>query len=61
MIVLDNPIYGHQDIVENNLKAPFVLGNIGNKELIKKILSGKHTKTTVRKFQLLFILLHMPM
>ena len=49
VIVLDNLIYGHQDIVEKNLKVPFIFGNIGNKELIKKILSGNHPKTNGKK------------
>ena len=49
VVVLDNLIYGHQAIVENTLKVPFILGNIGNKELIKKILSGNHPKTNGNK------------
>ena len=49
VIVLDNLVYGHQDIVEKTLKAPLIKGNIGNKELISKILSGNHPKTNGEK------------
>ncbi|MBO8240547.1 UDP-glucose 4-epimerase GalE [Prochlorococcus marinus XMU1412] len=49
VVVLDNLIYGHKKIVENVLKVPLIVGDIGNKELITQILSGKHPKTNGKK------------
>ena len=49
VVVLDNLVYGHKKIVENILKVPFIEGNIGNKKLISRILSGKHPKTNGEK------------
>ena len=49
VVVLDNLIYGHKEIVENILKAPLIIGDIGNKKLIRQILNGKHPKTNGEK------------
>ena len=44
-IVIDNLVYGHRHIVEDILKIPFVFGQIGNKKLLEKLLSGNHELT----------------
>ena len=45
VVVLDNLIHGHKQIIEKVLKVPLVIGDIADTELIKKILSGKHEST----------------
>lgn len=37
VLVLDNFVYGHKDIVENALKVPYVEGDIGDKDLLRSI------------------------
>ena len=49
VVVLDNLVYGHKEIVEKILKVPLIIGDIGNKELVKKIISGQHPKTNGEK------------
>ena len=49
VVVLDNLVYGHKEIVEKILKVPLIIGDIGNKELVMKILSGQHPKTNGKK------------
>ena len=49
VVVLDNLVYGHKEIVEKTLKVPLIIGDIGNKELVMKILSGQHPKTNGKK------------
>ena len=44
-IVLDNLVYGHKKIVEDVLGVPLVIGQVGDKQLIKKLLSGEHPST----------------
>ena len=41
-LVLDNLKYGHKDILENVLKVPYIVGQIGDKKLLNLILSGNH-------------------
>ena len=55
VIVLDNLICGHKKIVEETLKVPLIIGDIGNKKLVKSILSGKHPKTNGEK---VFAIIH---
>ncbi len=45
VVVLDNLIHGHKEIVEKILKVPLVIGDIGDTELVNKILTGKHEST----------------
>ena len=45
VIVLDNLIHGHKKIIEKVLKVPLIVGDIGNSELVYKILSGRHKST----------------
>ena len=45
VIVLDNLIHGHKKIIEKVLKVPLIVGDIGNYELVYKILSGRHEST----------------
>ena len=44
-VVLDNLIYGHRKIVEDVLGVPLVIGQVGDKQLLKKLLSGDHPTT----------------
>ncbi len=41
-LVLDNFRYGNRDILENVLRVPYVVGQIGDKKLLDLILSGNH-------------------
>ncbi len=41
-VVLDNLVYGHADIVEKTLKAPLVLGQVGDREVLEPLLRGRH-------------------
>jgi len=41
-IVLDNFVYGHEYIVRDVLKVPFVTGQLGDRELLENVLSGRH-------------------
>ena len=43
-VVIDNLIYGHEDVVKKVLKVPLVIGNIGDQELLFQVLSGSHNK-----------------
>ncbi len=41
-IVIDSLVNGHEWIVKNVLKVPFIKGSIGDKSLIKSIINGEH-------------------
>ncbi len=42
-VVIDNLVYGHQHVVEKLLKVPLIVSQVGNKEILKEILLGKHS------------------
>ena len=42
VIVIDNFTNGNQEVVEDILRVPFVKGDIGDRDLVKKLLSGNH-------------------
>ena len=42
LYVIDNFTNGHREVVEDILKVPFIEGNIGDRLLVKKLLSGNH-------------------
>ncbi len=42
VIVLDNLVYGHRRIVEEVLKVPLVVGQVGDRPLLDQLLSGSH-------------------
>jgi len=44
-VVLDNLVYGHRKIVEDVLGVPLVIGEVGDKKLLEKLLSGDHPST----------------
>ena len=44
-VVLDNLVYGHKKIVEDVLGVPLIIGEIGDKKLLEKLLSGDHPLT----------------
>jgi UDP-glucose 4-epimerase len=39
VIILDNLVYGHRDLVEANFKAELIVGEIGDKDLLANIFS----------------------
>ena len=41
-MVLDNLVYGHKNVVKNILKVPLIVDQVGNREILKQILLGKH-------------------
>jgi len=45
VVVLDNLIHGHKEIVEKVLKVPLIIGDIGDTELVTQILNGEHEAT----------------
>ena len=44
-VVLDNLVYGHRRIVEEVLKVPLVVGQVGDRALLDQLLSGQHPAT----------------
>jgi UDP-glucose 4-epimerase len=46
VVVLDNLVYGHQDIVEEVLQVPLVVGQLGDRLLLDRLLSGRHPATS---------------
>tara|TARA_B100000700_G_C15054898_1_gene862290 strand:+ start:1503 stop:2540 length:1038 start_codon:yes stop_codon:yes gene_type:complete len=45
VLVLDNLVYGHRTTVEDILKVPLVISQVGNNEFLRDILSGLHPAT----------------
>ena len=43
-VVLDNLVYGHEDLVLNVLDVPLVQGQVGNAEVLNLVLRGLHPK-----------------
>ena len=41
-VIIDNLIYGHEFIVKEVLKVPLIIDQIGNFQVLKEILLGKH-------------------
>ena len=41
-VVLDNLVYGHENVVKNILQVPLIVDQVGNREILKQILLGKH-------------------
>ncbi len=41
-VVLDNLVYGHAEIVRRTLQVPLVVGQVGDRELLKALLQGHH-------------------
>lgn len=39
VVILDNLIYGHQDLVERNFKAELIVGEIGDRQLLSRLFS----------------------
>jgi UDP-glucose 4-epimerase len=42
VLVLDNLVYGHRDIVEGVLQVPLVVGQLGDRALLDALLQGCH-------------------
>jgi UDP-glucose 4-epimerase len=40
VIILDNLVYGHRDLVETNFKAELIVGDIGDRTLLTKVFSS---------------------
>jgi UDP-glucose 4-epimerase len=49
VIILDNLVYGHGDLIKANFKAKLIVGDIGDKNLLTKIFSS-HTIDAVLHF-----------
>ena len=41
VIVLDNLVYGHRELVENELKAELIVGDIGDRALLDRLLADR--------------------
>ncbi|NBD15060.1 MAG: UDP-glucose 4-epimerase GalE [Cyanobacteria bacterium] len=41
VVILDNLVYGHQDIVENNLKAELIVGDTSDRALLDQIFQTR--------------------
>jgi UDP-glucose 4-epimerase len=41
-VVLDNLVYGHEEIVRDVLGVPLVLGQVGDREVLESLLRGRH-------------------
>jgi UDP-glucose 4-epimerase len=39
VIILDNLVYGHKDLVERNFKAELIIGDVSDRQLLSKIFS----------------------
>lgn len=42
VVVLDNLVYGHRGIVEEILQVPLVVGQVGDRDLLERLLRGEH-------------------
>ncbi|MFM7236226.1 MAG: UDP-glucose 4-epimerase GalE [Cyanobium sp.] len=42
VVVLDNLVYGHRSIAEQALQVPLVEGQVGDRELLDRLLQGLH-------------------
>jgi len=49
-VVLDNLLYGHADLVEQVLKVPLVLGQVGDREVLEALLRGRHPALATTPF-----------
>ena len=59
-VVLDNLVYGHEYIIKEVLKVPLIIGQIGDKDILMKILLGKHSnlKGTVHENKIIEAVMH---
>ncbi len=59
-VVLDNLVYGHKNVVESILQVPLIIDQVGNKNVLKQILLGKHEalKNTTHENKLIEAVLH---
>ena len=48
-IVLDNLVNGHEKVVKEKLKVPLIIGNVGDYDLVDRILNGDHPATYNKK------------
>jgi UDP-glucose 4-epimerase len=42
IVVVDNLVYGHRELVDDVLKVPLVEGQVGQRDLLDQVLSGSH-------------------
>ena len=42
-VIIDNLVYGNKKVVDEILKVPLIVGQIGDKQLLIEVLSGKHS------------------
>ena len=60
-VVLDNLVYGHRRIVDDVLRVPLVVGQVGDRALLDQLLSGQHLATDGLPIQAVLHSLRMPM
>ena len=41
-VILDNLVYGHEDLVRDVLSVPLVQGQVGDRQLLDLVLQGRH-------------------
>ena len=51
VVVLDNLVYGHRQIVEQVLQVPLVVGQVGDRPLLDQLLSGEHPATAAEPIE----------
>ena len=42
-IVIDNLIEGHAEVIEEKLRVPLIVSNIGDRKTLKSVINGEHT------------------
>lgn len=59
-IILDNLVSGNKNVAEKVLEVPFIYGDVGNKKLIKSIVTGDHDKLigTIHEGKLIQAVMH---
>ena len=50
-VILDNLVYGHQNIVQDVLQVPLVVGQVGDCDLLDRLISGTHPATSEHPIQ----------
>ncbi len=51
VVVLDNLVYGHRDIVRDVLQVPLVEGQVGDRPLLDSVLNGSHPSLAATPLQ----------
>ena len=59
-VILDNLVYGNKSIVDKTLRVPLIVGQVGNKKILKEIIEGSHTnlKGTIHEGKIIEAVMH---